>query len=287
MRSAYLTPGVMTSPGKHQPQLSALPREVPELIATVQGWLLHEHAAHHYGVTFTEQDQRSVHLRPAEQLLDHVLATDPRPLREPRPPQYRIAANCRHFTVLLVTLLRLRGIPARARCGFANYFTRGFHEDHWVCEYWTGTRWALADAQIDQRQRELLGITLNTVDVPRTAFLVAGDAWTRCHDGLARPDRFGLSLTGQSGLWWIAGNLMRDAAALTGVEVLPWDVWGAMPGPEGEITEPDRTLFDTLARLTSAPDARPGELELLCATDDRLRLGATVHNALRNQDEPL
>ncbi|BCJ59096.1 hypothetical protein [Micromonospora endophytica] len=39
----------------------------------------------------------------------------------------------------------------------------------------------------------------------------------------------------ESGLWWIAGNLMRDAAALHAVEVLPWDVWGVMPAPNEKI----------------------------------------------------
>ncbi|MEV0232908.1 hypothetical protein [Nonomuraea sp. NPDC050786] len=28
-----------------------------------------------------------------------------------------------------------RGIPARARCGFATHFARGKHLDHWITEY--------------------------------------------------------------------------------------------------------------------------------------------------------
>ena len=27
------------------------------------------------------------------------------------------------------------------------------------------------------------------------------------------------------GLWFVAGNVMRDFAALNNMEMLPWDVW--------------------------------------------------------------
>jgi hypothetical protein len=30
------------------------------------------------------------------------------------------------------------------------------------------------------------------------------------------------------GLWFSAGNLVRDIAALNNRETLPWDFWGAM-----------------------------------------------------------
>jgi len=49
-------------------------------------------------------------------------------------------------------------LPARARCGFGTYFWRGRFEDHWICEYWTGARWARVDAQLDEVQRRVLGI---------------------------------------------------------------------------------------------------------------------------------
>jgi transglutaminase-like putative cysteine protease len=37
---------------------------------------------------------------------------------------------------LFVALIRRKGVPARARCGFADYFEPGKHLDHWVGEYW-------------------------------------------------------------------------------------------------------------------------------------------------------
>jgi len=46
--------------------------------------------------------------------------------------------------------MRHKGIPSRVRCGFANYFERGKHVDHWVAEYWLASehRWLLVDAEL-------------------------------------------------------------------------------------------------------------------------------------------
>ena len=54
----------------------------------------------------------------------------------PRDADQRVVGTCRHFAVLSCALLRYRGIPARARCGFATYFQKGQGLDHWVTEYW-------------------------------------------------------------------------------------------------------------------------------------------------------
>jgi hypothetical protein len=65
---------------------------------------------------------------------------------------------------------------------------------------------------------------------------------------------------------------MRDAAALRNLELLPWDRWGAMPGPEDAIGSELARLFDRLAALTETPDAAYPELDRLCQDDDRLRV---------------
>lgn len=165
----------------------------------------------------------------------------------------------------------------------------GIFEDHWVCEYWHARqgRWILVDAQIDDRQRDLFPIDFDVTDVPRNRFLIAGEAWARCQAGAANPEVFGLSLLNEAGYWWIAGNLMRDAAALGNLELLPWDRWGAMPAPGEQIDDDRRALFDHLAALTRTPDTAFTELRRLCQDDERLRVSSAVHNALRDRDEAI
>jgi Transglutaminase-like superfamily len=287
--SFYTAPGVMTSAGRYAHLLDGLPGDIAELAAIAQGLVIHEHMVDGYGVTLTEEDRAAVHLRQVEKLLGAIVARDDRPLRIARTPAERTAGNCRQFTVLMTAMLRFQGRPARARCGFGNYFPSGQHEDHWVCEYWEPDeqRWILVDAQIDDRQLGWFPIDFDVTDVPRDRFVVAGQAWEQYRAGNADPSTFGLSLINEAGDWWIASNLMRDAQALVNVEMLPWDGWGAMPGPGDPITDELTGLFDKLAALTQSPDANLAELGRLCQTDDRLRVPEKVRNAARGADEPV
>jgi len=285
----YARPGAMTSAGRYASLLEGLPRDVTALAGVVQGLLMHVFWARRYGVTFSDADQASVNIRPVEEMLEQIVVRDGRPLHAAREPAARLAVNCRHFTVLTVAMLRAQGTPARARCGFGGYFTPGFFEDHWVCEYWHAgqQRWLLADAQLDDRQRGWLRIDFDVTDVPRDRFVVAGQAWAQCRSGLADRAAFGLSAIGEAGDWWIAGNLIRDAAALLSIELLVADVWGAMPKPEDGIGDDLAALFDRLAVLTQAPDASLSRLRELCQDDDRLRVPPVVHNVTRGTDEAI
>jgi hypothetical protein len=285
-QSYYTKPGIMTSAGQFAPLLAALPRDVAGLAAVAQGLLIHEHLAKAYGLELSEADRSSVNTRPVEQLLEQILARDDRPLMVAREPAGRLPGNCRHFAVLMTAMLRAQGRPARARCGFGAYFTKGQFEDHWVCEYWdpASASWKLIDAQIDERQLGMFAIDFDVTDVPRDLFVVAGQAWEECRAGGADPAAFGLSFLGEGGYSWIIGNLMRDAAALANIELLPWDVWGAMSDSD-ELPEDEQcALFDRLAALTRAPDDRHPEL-LLLGQDDALRVPMVVHNFQRDRDE--
>jgi hypothetical protein len=281
MESSFLRPGVMTSPGRHAQLFDVVPADVAAVARVVQGLLIHEFWLGAYGVEMSAAQRDSVNLRRAEQLLEAIVSRNPRPLDVAREPDGRIATNCRGFTVLAVAMLKAKGIPARARCGFGTYFVDGWFEDHWVAEFWDGSRWRLADAQIDDVQRGTLSIDFDLTDVPHDRFVIAGDAWRRYRAGEVDPDRFGLSFIPEAGDWWIAANLMRDAAALDGVELLPWDVWGAMPEPEGQL---DVALFDELAAATAGPSMT--EVRRLLSVD-RLRVPAEVFNVQHKRLETL
>ncbi len=100
--------------------------------------------------------------------------------------------------------------------------------------------------------------------MPRERFLVSGAAWRICRSGAAEAERFGAFGTPIRGLWFAAGNLLRDLAALNKVEMLPWDYWG--PAIEfclrGEVEASALSWLDRLADLTAAADP---DLDLLRA----------------------
>jgi hypothetical protein len=276
----YTTPGPMTSPGNYASLLQTLPRELAALTRAIQGLTIHEYMLDKYGVSVPEQRKRESQLRRLDHMLAALVARDPRPLAVRREPAERSIGVCRHFTVLLIAALRTHGAKARARVGFGSFFNPPQYEDHWVGEYWNERqqRWIRVDAQLDELQRRAMKVAFDPLDVPRDQFVVAHDAWTRTRRGELDEHRFGFSAAGLTGLWFIAGSLIRDAAALNSVELLPWDVWGAMPRPGAVLTPEQLVYFDRLAQLTAAPDAHASELRALFENGDALKPGATVWN---------
>ena len=267
MQNRYLTPAVMTDLGRHAESVARLPSTFAGIAEVLHGVCIHEFLGDMYGVTLSDADKQTVHLRRATDILDAIGARDARPLDVVREAEGRVATNCRGYTVLAVAMLRAHGVPARARCGFGAYFTPDFFEDHWVVEYFEDGRWKRGDAQIDDVQHPKFGIGFDLADLPEGQFLTGGEAWLLTRRGEADPKKFGLSGMGESGDWWIAGNLVRDVAALNNVETLPWDCWAPMPTPDDAV---DVDLFD---RMTAG--------QVPVTVPDQ------VFNAVRQQVEPL
>jgi hypothetical protein len=277
-----------SDPGRHTPLLDALPADPAGIAHAIQGLVIYEHVAQpFYGCPLSEARRGESHIRPAEKLIDAILALDHRPLDQSRPPEKRLVGVCRHFTLLAVAIFRQHGAPARARVGFGGYFNPGKYEDHWVCEYWSAERgrWALLDVQFDEIFTRNLAIRHDPLDVPRDQFLTAGDAWRKCRRGELDPNTFGIEFSKLRGLWFVAGNLIGDLAALNGSEVLPWDVWGAKPGSNVELSADRLAYFDELAALITDPDANFDALRRRYEIDASLRLPGNVFNALRQREE--
>jgi len=271
----FATPGPLTDLRAHAARVRDLPHALADLCRVVQGLVVHPFLAHLYGLEPTALRHDELEIRAAAEMLERMLALDSRPLDEPRPPERRFVGNCRHFTVLLCAFLRARGAPARARCGFGAYFDPPRFEDHWVCEVWDQVRgsWRMVDAQLDARQREALRIPFDPLDVPRTQFLVAGDAWQRCRSGREHPERFGI--LDLRGLWFVRGNLVRDLAARAKRELLPWDGWGLMATRE-ESDASELALLDRVAALTQAGEERHAEVLDLQDSEPGLRVPRVI-----------
>lgn len=273
----YAQPGKMTSMGK-------LPGDVASLARMVQGLVIHEYMTKAYGVTVPESRKAESHIRYVDEMLDRIFELDPSPLTVARPPEKRLVGVCHHFSLLFVAMLRAQGIPARYRQGFGTYFNPPNAEEHVVGEYWNGSRWVMVDPQLDDVWRRALNFDFDPLDVPHDRFIIAGDAWQQCRAGKADPGHYGIFVGNLRGLWFIAAEIIRDVSALNAVEMLPWDVWGAMP----QVNEPmDARLayFDQLAALTQsdALDAIRTRYE----SDPGLRVPSTVFNAVRNRPERL
>jgi hypothetical protein len=271
--------------------LGTMPREIGAMCEILQGAMIHRDIAPFlYDRKLSEREYDDGNIRGIVPMLTRMRAIRSEPVTAARDVNDRLPCVCRHFTVMLTGMLREQGIPARARCGFGAYFTPGRFEDHWVAEYWNAAqrRWILVDAQLDAVQRKAFKIGFDPLDVPRDQFIVAGDAWQMCRAGKIDPERFGLThVPNLRGLWFISGDLVRDVAALNRMELLPWDAWGMMPGPDGNLTEESKSVLDRAAALTLAGDAALPDLRNLYQTDDRFRVPPVIFNVLRNRQEEI
>jgi hypothetical protein len=276
IRAFYTQPAAMTS--LPDGLAGQAPRDVAGAFALVQGLMMHQFWAGAYGETLTDARVAQTHARSSCAMLALVGELDPAPIGQERPPARRLIGVCRHFSVLASALLRSQGVAARARCGFGLYFD-GTPVDHWVVEYWDAAAgaWKLGDAQLDKVQCAALKPDFDPLDTPRDQFLVAGEAWRRCRAGEADPMSFGIM--DMHGLWFVAGNVVRDIAALNNMEMLPWDVWGAMLQPDEEPGPDHLASLDAAAAISCAPDDQFDALRALYA-DDAWRVPAQVMNAV-------
>ncbi|ANS69781.1 hypothetical protein SLINC_7557 [Streptomyces lincolnensis] len=231
--------------------MDGLPDDPVGICAAVHSLFIQPFDAVPLGIPEERMAERNI--RPASDLVDRLTALDPAPLHRTRTPEERVVGTCRHWAILACALLRARGIPARARCGFGTYFEAGRGFDHWITEYWKSEerRWVRVDVEhLDKDHVE------HPEDLAPGEFLTGGEAWTRYRAGLIDPQTFGVPGTDHAwGPAEISGNTVRDLAALGGREMLPWDEWGRMTEAYDGLTGPEYDdLLDAVAEACAGQD---------------------------------
>lgn len=234
-----------------------LPRDPGQLTTLVRGLIIHRLEGDRFGWEIPEQRlQEDAETRYTAGLLRLLRERSDTPLPHPRTPEQRFVGTCRDFALLLCSLLRATGTPARIRGGYATYFVEGFHDDHWVTEYrLPDGSWRLIDPQVYGGHYD---VPFDPLDVPRDRFVVAGQAWQACRAGEADPATFGVWVADDlRGMWLVLNSVVLDLAALNGTEPLPWDGWG-LAGLQryDSLSEDDFALIDAVAAAREPEDIR-------------------------------
>ncbi len=293
----YSEPGVITSLEKHKAFTEWLIADPGVIYQVVQGLIVHDGWVTIYGQDYIKSHDYPQKTAYMADLLDKALELDGSNLAIPRHPRDRVIACCREFATLMCALLRAKGIPARSRCGFAVYFGwNEIYDDHWICEYWNGAQWIMADSQYDPFQQSMTLYWLKTAgrdleqilqrvkqfnprNLKPDEFITAGQAWKLCRDGKANPENFGIGcpirpewgIDSLYGLWFVRGQLLRDFAALNKVETVPylvrickgldWKPWRLMALKDDELTKKDLSLLDDIAALTTNTDVNHSKIQ--------------------------
>src|SRR6478672_8042331 len=106
----YATHGPLTEPGKFAGELAALPADLQANCRFIQGIVLHADWAALYGVSDAGLSRVTLPVAERMALAKQLL------------PEKKTSGTCRDFALMLCSILRQRGTPARVRCGFATYF---------------------------------------------------------------------------------------------------------------------------------------------------------------------
>ncbi len=217
----YATHSRFSDPGPYAELYATLPQGIPSLSQAILGLIVHYRAS---GIPFSQERLAEIDARWIAEMLERIVAHNPAPLHYSRPAQEHHLGCCRDHSLMLVSVLRGRGIPARTRVGFAPYILTDFNLDHVIAEYWNGGRWVSVDPEMSPDY-----VPFDPYDMPEGSFLSASRVWKMIRDGSADPNLYGVYKASEyMGDWFVRNYVFGELAHLNKHELLLWDLWGAV-----------------------------------------------------------
>lgn len=198
-----------TNPGEFAYLYEALPDSLPELCSLIRTQFIHAYAElAKYREQIPKERWNEMFSYPSvRSILEGLVSHDSSGIVNDRKPEDRLVLICRHNAILLASILKSRGIPARVRYGHATYLIPDFHASHAISEVWNETdgRWMLVDPSMDM------------IDFSRDKFDFSNDAWLQLQNGEIDPNLYGIPGR-YSGKSSILAKLCADLASILGTE---------------------------------------------------------------------
>jgi hypothetical protein len=244
-----------TDPGEYGFLYDELPTTLDGINKIVHTQLIHP-AAVRFGVKFTKEQEKDEELLTISKILAKLQERAPIGLSMNRRMEQRVVNNCRGHALLMASMLKVQGVPARLRCGFAPYLLDGFSCDHTVLEAWMEGRWRLMDADATNEFVRNRGYSFDVYDMSREMFDFGWQAWQQVRQNIHPIERYGIP-GGRSGWPFLQTALIRDMLALFGEEVMVW----TCPPFKNLYDDKVQSTLDKVARLMAAPDQNWHELK--------------------------
>jgi hypothetical protein len=207
--SFYQQYGTFTDPGEFDYLYKDLPESLPELCRLVRAQFIHPFAQlpECRDRIPEERWMESIEYPTVQSILEGLVSHDSAGLIYNRKVEDRLVLGCRHNAILLASILKYRGIPARVRCGHVPYLIPGFNASHTICEVWNemDNRWMLVDPSTDR------------IDFSQEEFDFSHELWLSMQKGEIDTDLYGLPGR-YSGFVSIVGKVSFDLASLMGIE---------------------------------------------------------------------
>lgn len=174
----------------------------------------------------------------------------------------KVHVTCRSQAILLASILKAKGIPARARSGFAEYIHyNGICYDHWITEYFDEkeNRWRLVDADEHCPDHEM-GFDLN--DIPYDKFLFGANAYLGIRQNKYRPETILYSSDPPTlGLKASIRGLFYDFHSLMNDEIIFLHMPKYIQDKKFELSEEEYKELDNLANLMLNPNENFSKLQ--------------------------
>jgi hypothetical protein len=204
----YRQYSAFTDPGEYGYLYDNLPASLEELCRIIKSQYINPYELQRYEGQIPMERANEMMKYPTVQLaLEGLLSYDSSGLVQDRKPEDRLVLICRDNAILLASILKHRGIPARVRYGFAPYLMPDFHASHVICEVWNedDDRWMLVDP------------STNRVDFSRDQFDFSNDIWQKMQGKEIDPNVYGVPGR-HTGLLPITMIVCGDLASILGTE---------------------------------------------------------------------
>jgi hypothetical protein len=284
----YLNFGTYTFPGLYQEKLkNDLPDDIREIGLLVRKNFIHRTTLS-AGNTGTNADLKFGDMTKVpwwRQPEDDILVTtgamlaelyrrDERGFVNDREAKNKLVLTCRFVTIMIASILKSKGIPARVRSGNAPYFDMGelgnVSTDHWINQYWSEqeNRWITIDVDGSLSLKD----KFDPYDIPNGKFDFPADAWLGIRAEKLDPQHF-YNAGGFRGKVVVIWSLFYDFHSLMNSEIIyhHGTVYGD-PKKFDNLTETDFEKIDELARLMQKPDENFDELIKIWETEKDFRL---------------
>lgn len=208
----------------------------------------------------------------AQSILAELLRKDAKYNIE-RKAEDKVHVTCRCQAILLASILKAKGIPARARSGFAEYIHYdGIYYDHWITEYFDEKedKWKLVDAD-EHCPDHKMGFDLN--DIPYDKFLFGANAWL----GIRRKEYkentiFYASDPATLGLKAAIRGLFYDFHSLMNNEIIFLHMPKYIQDKDFELSEEEYKELDCLAKLMLNPNENFEKLQDIWENNSKFRI---------------
>jgi Transglutaminase-like superfamily len=203
----------------------------------------------------------------AAAMLAELYHRDPRGFVSDRSPANKLIVTCRFVAILVASILKSRGIPARVRAGYAPYIPSDHIEDHWITQYWHAPeeRWVTIDADGSLEQ-----FSFDTFDMPSGTFTFGADAWLSVRAGRQDPDAY--RIHGPTALDELAAQVFADFHCLMNNEI-PYTQYPVFVVSDfDETNEQKLQAADAFARLMQQPDENFSQLQTIWEDNRDFRL---------------